>query len=395
MVSRAAPKLLVVTTSPVTPWGIMRGQLRYLQGHGYDVLLVSAPGEMLDATAEREGVRALSVPMEREISLRSDLRALRRLIGVIRSERPDISMVSTPKAGLLAGLAVWLTRVPTRVYVLRGLRLETTRGPQRALLWLLEWIALHVAQRVIVVSPSLLERARQLRLLGARRGVVLGAGASNGVDPARFAPTAERASASRVYRDEAGIPSDAFVFGYVGRPAVDKGIAELALAFASLANARPDVWLLMVGPQELSELPADVMPIFESTCRVTFTGWLDDPADCYHVMDALVLPTYREGFPNVPIEAAAAGRPVITTTATGAVDSIQPGVTGLLVPPRDANALLAAMRELAANPFRAKAMGEAGRGFVAEHFTNDRVWASLAEFLQHVEDPALQRKGGM
>lgn len=390
--SGAHLKLLVATTSAVTPWGIMRGQLRFLQAQGYDVLLVSAPGEMLEATGQREGVRVLPVEMQREISPRSDLTALRRLIGVFRAERPDVSMVSTPKAGLLAGLAAWLTRVPTRIYVLRGLRLETARGLQWPLLWLLEWIALHVAQQVIVVSPSLLERARQLRLLGDRRGLVLGAGASNGVDPARFAPTPERAAAARAFRGEAGIPLDAFVFGYVGRPSLDKGIAELATAFAALTAAHPNAWLLVVGPQDPTELPPTIAALLDSTPRVIFTGWLSDPAGAYHAMDALVLASYREGFPNVPLEAAAAAKPVITTMATGAVDSVLDGVTGQLVEVRSSAALREAMRIFAADRTRAARMGEAGQELVANRFTNEVVWGNLAEFLRHLRKPDSERK---
>lgn len=379
--SGAPPKLLVATTDPVTPWVLMRGQLGFLRSKGYDVVLVSAPGELLDATADREDVRVLPLAMEREISLRADAKALRRLIDVFRAERPDISMVSTPKAGLLGGIAAWLVRVPTRIYVLRGLRLETARGPQRVLLWLVEWISLHVAHQVLVVSPSLLDRTRRLRLLGPRGGVVLGAGASNGVDPERFRPTPDRLAAGLAFRVDSEIPDDAFVFGFVGRPSVDKGIAELATAFAELAAERPDVWLLMVGPRDLTELSPEVAAVMEATPRVVFTGWMNEPDECYRVMDALVLPTYREGFPNVPIEAAAAERPVITTTATGAVDSIRPDVTGLLVPVRDAEALLDAMRRLARDRSLAAEMGAAGRAFVDEHFTNERVWAQLAEFL--------------
>ncbi len=384
MVAANRPKMLVATTNPVTAWTIMRGQLRFLESEGYDVLFVSAPGDLLDATGEREGVRTVPVAMERPISIRADVRALKRLFHVFRAEHPEISMVSTPKAGLLGGIAAWATRVPTRIYVLRGLRLETAHGVQRVLLWLLEWLALHLAHSVIVVSPSLLARTRQLHLLNIRRGVVLGAGASNGVDSARFAPTPERRMAARAIRATFGIPSDAFVFGYVGRLAPDKGVRELASAFASLAAVREDVWLLMVGPQDSAGLSRGPAASIESIPRVVFTGWLPEPADVYGVLDALVLPTHREGFPNVSIEAAAARLPVITTSATGAIDSIRPGVTGMLVPPRDPSALLAAMSALAGDRERAVRMGVRGQEFVAAEFTNATVWNHLAKHLDTV-----------
>lgn len=374
-------KLLICTTDPVTPWAIMRGQLEYLASHGFDVVLVSAPGELLDATGVRESVRVRAVPMEREIHPRADARSLLGLVKAYRAERPDISLVSTPKAGLLAGLAACITRVPRRIYMLRGLRLETVSGPRRWLLWLLEWVSLHVAHDVIVVSPSLLARTRELHLLGRRRGTVLGRGGSNGVDLQRFEPTPQRQAAASTMRAELGIPEDAFVFGFVGRLTVDKGIPELVEAFGELSETVPEAWLLMVGENQLSGLPKRTRETLAVGSQIRFTGWLDDPALAYHAMECLVLPTHREGFPNVPLEAAAAAKPVITTTATGAVDSILPGQSGLLVEPRDVASLRTALRTLAKDPAGARSMGLSGKHLVADHFSNPIIWSQLDDYL--------------
>jgi len=380
-VTAHSAKLLVCTTNPVTPWAIMRGQLGYLASHGFDVVLVSAPGELLDATGAREGVRVRAVPMEREIHPRVDARSLVGLVKAYRAERPDISMVSTPKAGLIAGLAACITRVPRRIYMLRGLRLETVSGPKRWLLWLLEWISLHLAHNVIVVSPSLLARSRELHLLGRRRGTVLGRGASNGVDLKRFEPTPQRQVAARAMRADLGIPEDAFVFGFVGRLTVDKGIVELIDAFLELTHSVPKAWLLMVSDNSLSGLPTRTRETLAAGSQIRFTGWLDDPALAYHAIECLVLPTHREGFPNVPLEAAAAAKPVITTTATGAVDSIHPGQSGILVEPRNVSSLCAAMRTLAENPSHARSMGLSGKKLAADHFANPIIWNQLKNHL--------------
>jgi glycosyltransferase involved in cell wall biosynthesis len=299
-----------------------------------------------------------------------------------RSERPDVSFVSTPKAGLLAGLAALITRVPRRVYLLRGLRLETATGVRRRVLWLIEWISLHVAHEVIAVSPSLLALTHEMRLLARGRGRVLGRGASNGVDLSRFAPTPERVDAGRTLRRDLGIPSDAFVFGFVGRLVIDKGLRELAEAFLRMSETETAVWLLVVGPDDGAGLNSTIWQRLKACERVRLTGWLSEPAVALQAIDALVLPTYREGFPNVCIEAAAAGKPVITTTATGAVDAIEDGVTGCLVPPRDASSLHHAMKEIASDVQAAAAMGEQGRRFAAGNFSNEQVWSRIAEFLK-------------
>lgn len=374
-------RLLVATTIPATAWTIMRGQLQYLQRNGFDVVLVSSPGPLLDKTGRREGVEVRAVPMEREPSPKADLIAAWRLLRLVWVERVDISYVGTPKAGLLVGLAAAAARTRTRVYVLVGLRLETEFGWRRAVLWLAEWITIHAAHHVVVVSPSLRDRAQALRLLGKSRGVVLGRGASNGVDVEALAPTPENQARGAAMRTALGIPQSAFVFGFVGRLTVDKGIDELAEAFGRVQREQPGAWLLLAGAEELAGLPARVRTSLLQLLNVRFTGWLDDTTPVYHAMNCLVLPTYREGFPNVALEAAAAGRPVITTSATGAVDSIIDGETGVLVRPRSTDDLAATMTQMATHRGPARAMGEAGRRFVTQTYTNEIVWRALVDFL--------------
>lgn len=375
-------RLLVATTIAQTAQTIMRGQLEFLQAHGFDVVLVSSPGPELDETSRREGVAVRPVRLDRALSPWADLVAAWRVLNVIRANRIEVSYVGTPKAGLVAGIAAMLARTPHRVYLLRGLRMETERGWRKAILWCAEWVALHTAHQVIVVSPSLLTRARELRLLGKDQGVVLGRGASNGVDAAAFEASPANVARGALIREALGIPESAFVFGFVGRLTVDKGLDELAQALEQVQARRPDVWLLAVGMEELSGLPERIRDRLQSLSNVRFTGWLDDTVPAYHAMDCLVLPTYREGFPNVSLEAGAAGKPVITTCATGAVDSVVNGRTGLLVRPRHSGELAAAMSRVVDDPDAAKAMGAAGRRFVTENFANAVVWERLADFLR-------------
>jgi glycosyltransferase involved in cell wall biosynthesis len=375
-------KLVVAATVPLTTWTMMRGQLAFLRESGYTVVLAASPGPLLDATADRERITARAISMERDVHVRRDLTSAIALVGMYLNERPSISIVSTPKAGLLAGVAALLTRVPTRIYMLRGLRLETATGPRRMILWLMEWLAIRSAHHVIVVSPSLLRRARELRLLTQKDGVVLGRGASNGVELDRFAPSEDRRAEGLRRRQELGIPQTAFVFGFVGRLTSDKGISELATAFARIRELDATVWLLIVGEEEGAGLTPGIREQLSTDGRVRYTGWVDEPAFAYQMIDALVLPTYREGLPNACLEAAAAGRAVITTTATGAIDAIEENVTGLLVAPGDADALFLAMRDLSLDREKAIQMGAAGRTFVERYFGNDEVWGQLLAFLQ-------------
>src|SRR5581483_5756464 len=180
--------------------------------------------------------------------------------------------------------------------------------------------------RVVCVSPSLRARVIELRLADPARVTVIGLGSSNGVDATRFEPTPERERAARELRASLDIPADAPVVGFVGRLTRDKGVAELMSAWHDVAGACPTAWLLVIGDEEGADpIPDSAREALATAPHVAQVPWLTDTAAAYLAMDVLVLPTYREGFPNVVLEAAAAGRPAVTTTATGAIDAVVPG----------------------------------------------------------------------
>jgi len=234
---------------------------------------------------------------------------------------------STPKAGLLSGVAAWLARVPCRVYTLRGLRLETATGLKRALLWVTEWISCKCAHRVVCVSPSLRARAIGLKLVGDSKAIVLGEG-SGGVDIRRFSPAGRESAETQSLREKLGIAANALVIGFVGRLVRDKGIRELIEAFQGLNRKQPGLQLLLVGDFEQGDpVEPEIRRFIESSPAMIRPGFVSDTAPYYGLMDVLALPTYREGFPGVPLEAQASGVPVVTTTATGAVDSVVDGET--------------------------------------------------------------------
>jgi len=288
--------------------------------------------------------------------------------------------VSTPKAGLLGGLAAWLSRVPCRVYVLRGLRGETSRGARRFLLFFFERVACRMAHRVICVSESLREQAIRFGIVAPERAVVLGEGSSNGVDASRFAPTPERVRQAAALRISFGIPHDAPIVGFVGRFTRDKGIKDLLQSFSFLRESFPGLRLLLVGEFEKGDdVPADIRNQIFADPRIICTGFVRDPAPYYHVMDILALPSRREGFPNVVSEAHAAGKPVVGASATGIVDAVRDGIDGILVPVGDSRALAEAIAGLLRQPQLARKMGHAGRERAEREFRPQRIWAALLE----------------
>lgn len=362
------PLIVVGITHPQTCL-VLRGRLRALREAGFRVKLICSPGELLDQTAAEEGVEAVPVPMERGFALFSDLVSLARIWIVLKRLRPDVTEFSTPKAGLLGNVAALLCGVPRRVYLVRGLRLETETGWRRAILGGAERLAAACSHLVMCNSHSLGRQMVALGLAPTAKVQVLGYGSSNGVDVERFSPGAsDRKTAC-------SIPADAPVIGFVGRLTRDKGVPELVAAFDEILVRMPEARLLLVGWFDESEdaLSAELRERIDAHPRIVRSGFVHDTTAWYRAMDVLVLPTWREGFPNVALEAAASGIPVITTRATGACDAVLPEVTGILIQPGDPAAIAESVLKLLADPQRRWFMGVTARAWVLDCFTHDRV----------------------
>jgi len=381
---RARPHIVHLVTASMTT-RLMRTQLSFLKQSGFDVTLVSSPGPELAAVAEQEQVASASVSMEREISALADLKSFWLIWRLIRRLRPSLLNTGTAKAGLLGGIAAWLSGVPVRIYTLHGIRLETTAGLKRRLLTWAERISCRCAHYVLCVSHSVRDRALELRLAPADRLIVIGAGSFNGVETTRFAPTPERVAQAAAIRREFGIPSGAPVIGFVGRFTRDKGIGELVQAYDAIRARFPAARLMLLGRFESGDpVPEAARRFIETDPGVVQVGYVPDPAAYYQVMDMLALPTYREGYPTVVLEASAAGKPVVAARATGAVDAVQDGVSGLLVPVGDAKALAEAFTHILEHPELAAAMGGAGRARVERDYTTEQVCRGLADLYRRL-----------
>jgi glycosyltransferase involved in cell wall biosynthesis len=354
----------------------LTGRLRALRNAGFRVTLISSPGELLERTAAREGVEAIGLPMRREIAPLADLVSLLRLCWVMCRLQPDVAEFSTPKAGLLGSLASWLVGVPARVYMLRGLKLETSSGVKRTILLAAERASSRLAHVVLCNSESMRSEAVALGIAPAGKMRLLGNGSSNGVDVERFSP------GSSDIRNRLNIPKEAKVVGFVGRLTRDKGIPELVEAFDTILKQEPEAHLLLVGWFDAAEdaLGAWTRARIESHPRIHCTGFVADTAPYYRAMDLMVLPSWREGFPNAVLEAAATGLPVITTECTGSRDSVVPEVTGLLIPPGCPEAISDAVLKLLRDPLRRWCMGQAARAWVCAHFADEYVLRLATEF---------------
>ena len=363
-----SPHIVVGITNPQTCL-VLGGRLRTLREAGFRVTLVSNPGELLTRTAKQEGVESIAIPMRREMAPAADLLSLLRLCRLLWRLKPDMTEFSTPKAGLLGSVAALLCRVPSRVYLLRGLRMETSTGVKRRILLAAERLASACSHAVLCNSESLRNQALALRVAPESKLRLLGSGSSHGVDVKRFQP------GPGILRAGLGLPTNAPVVGFVGRLTRDKGLPELVEAFDAILAAKPDAHLLLVGWFDAAEdaLGGDLRSRIKNHPHIHLTGYVADTAPYYRAMDVMVLPTWREGFPNVVLEAAASGIPVVTTLCTGSRDAVVPEVTGLLIPPGYPDAIREAVLQLLRDPKRRCRMGKAARAWVLKNYVNGRV----------------------
>lgn len=352
----------------------MDGFPAFLVSRGWEVHVVSSPGPLLAALEVQEGVVAHPIEMARNPSLSSDLKSFIEWMQVVREVKPHLISAGTPKAGLLGILAARILRVPRRVYHLRGLRLETSKGVGRVLLLCAERFVVSGAHRVLSVSFSLRDRALELGVASAEKLTVLGHGSSNGVDLKAFEEKNFSKESLEGLRLATGLDPSVPVIGFVGRLTEDKGLKVLAEARALLHERGIDHQLLVVGGIDGRGGDTFVTTIMTTGRPAFVTGRVTHPAIYYQLMDVLCLPTLREGFPNVVLEAAAAGRPAVTTDATGAIDSVIDEETGFIAHMGSAVEIADQLEKLLYSKSLRELLGEKAKARATNLFSREYVW---------------------
>ena len=350
-----------------------------LSNDGWDVHLVSNPGPGLADAARQSYATCHPIPMTRDPSILRDLGSFFGWIYLLAKIKPDIISIGTPKASLLGLLAGWVMRVPRRVYVLRGLRLETTFGLQLWLLSALEKLTSACATQVIAVSPSLRALYLKKNLTRPEKIVVLGHGSLKGVDPERFRPATKAETIGlRELATKIGLREKIPVIGLVGRHGKDKGLEVFFAAIAILNSNKVRYQVLAIGDDESEGSLAQSS--LAAKAEVIAIPRVVDLERHLRLLDVLCLPTLREGLPNVALEAQASGVPVITTDATGAIDSVENEVTGLLVPAGKAKELAEALTNIILNLSYRSALGSSARPWVLSRFGSATAIANNVQF---------------
>lgn len=390
-------KLIRVTTSDISLDTLIKGQLRFMNQY-YEVLGLSNNTGRLMNVAEREGVRVIEVPMHREISLWADLKCTWKLCRVFRRERPFIIHANTPKGSLLAMMAGKLTRVPHRIYTVTGLRYQGAQGTLRRILMTMERLTCLCATKVIPEGNGVKKALEQDRITKKPLKVVLN-GNINGIDTGYFsAESVTRADSGQAteidvankrasIRASLGLSADDFAFVFIGRIVGDKGMNELAACMRRIQTPHPECKLILVGTfeTELDPLSDGNEQFFKTSSNVRFVGYQTDVRPYLLAADALVFPSYREGFPNVVMQAGAMGLPSIVTDINGCNEIIVDGTNGKIIPPKDEAALFSAMQFFLKEREVVSGMAAIARQMIQQRYEQEKVWEALRMEYQALE----------
>lgn len=353
--------------------------IKDLQEQGYEVACVSSPGPELQKL-RKLGVNAIEVPMERRMSPFKDLKSLFRLIRVFRREKPMMVHSMTPKAGLLCMMAAWITRVPVRVHTFTGLVWPTATGLSRKILMFTDWLTCACATHVNPEGVGVMNDLKQVTNKSMR---VLGYGNVRGVDMYKFSRRTEVLSQAVVLRKE-----DVFTFIFVGRLVGDKGINELVFAFDKLHKEYKNIRLILVGNKEseIDPLAAATEQTMQHNPAIEEVGPMfgDKLLAYYAASDCFVFPSYREGFPNVVLEAGAMGLPSIVTDINGSREIIKSGENGLIIPSKDKDALYHAMKEVILNRKQTEYWATNARPMIEFRFEQSYVQHCLYDFYEEI-----------
>lgn len=375
-------KILRITTVPISLKVLLQGQFRFMQQNGWEVLTISADGIEVQEIKEKEGVKHIIIPLTRQISPFTDLQALLKLIRIIITFKPDIVHSHTPKAGLIGMLAAWLCKVPYRLHTVAGLPLMEYTGWKRLLLNFTERLTYRLATKVYPNSFQLFEFIKMNLYSDTRKFQVIGKGSSNGIDVDYFYPADNLKNKASEIKASLKIPPDAFTFLFIGRLVIDKGIVELVHAFEEVIKCK-DAYLILVGPfeQDLNPLPQNVLDRMTSHPKIKLAGFQKDVRPYLMASNAFVFPSYREGFPNVVLQAACMEVPIIASNINGCNEIIEHEKSGLLVRPKDCDELKVAMLRLLQSSTEIESYKTVAANYVRTNFSRTHYWnLLLAEY---------------
>jgi glycosyltransferase involved in cell wall biosynthesis len=374
-------KIIRVTTISDSLMSLLKGQLRFINQY-YEVIGVSSEGETLKDVRENEGIRTEVVEMKRTIAPIDDLLAVYNLYKILKKERPHIVHTHTPKAGVIGMLASKLAGVKHRFHTVAGMPLLVATGPKRMLLNFVEKLTYKCATKVFPNSYGLKDIILKEGFTSDKKLSVIGKGSSNGIDVDHFDSALLKVSDLEALKQELHIDKE-FIFVYVGRLVSDKGLNELVKAFDTISKNQ-DVKLILVGwrESELDPLLLETENTLKQNEHIIEVGYQPDVRPYFAIADVLTFPSYREGFPNVVLQAGAMRMPSIVTNINGCNEIIIEGENGLIIPVKDVEALITSMEFFIKNPEAHQMMRTKSRQIIVDNYKHTYIWSELLKEYQ-------------
>ncbi|MCD8417460.1 glycosyltransferase family 4 protein [Tenacibaculum finnmarkense] len=368
-------KIVRITTVPQSLKTLLKGQHKFMSQNGFEVVGVSSEGKYLQDVADDEGIRVKVIEMTRKITPLKDLKSLWELYRLLKKERPFIVHTHTPKAGIIGMLASYLANVPNRLHTVAGLPLLEAKGVKRTILNFVEKLTYKCATRVYPNSNGLKDIILENKFIASEKLNVIANGSSNGIDTAHFNSELFSKEKQQRLKTTLKIKEDDFVFIFVGRIVGDKGINELIKAFDKLSKTKYKIKLLLVGSfeDELDPLQEVTKNIINTNKQIISVGYQNDVRPYFSIADVLTFPSYREGFPNVVMQAGAMGLPSIVSNINGCNEIIEENINGFIVPVKNSDALYEAMLKMMLN----SDMKLKAREMIATRFEQKVVWDAL------------------
>jgi glycosyltransferase involved in cell wall biosynthesis len=369
-------KILRIATASFSLKGLLKGQMKFMHQNGFDVIMGGAAGSEIELLIKNEKCPHVVFPFTRKITPLKDLKALFLLYRFLRKEKPQIVHSHTPKAGTVGMLAAKLAGVPVRLHTIAGLPLMESRGIKRFLLNTVEKITYSCATKIYPNSFGLQQIILENRFCSPDKLKVMGNGSSNGINTRFFHPEAISEAGKKRLRQKHAIQPEDFVFVFVGRLVKDKGINELVNAFKQIQNKSSKIKLLLVGPfeQELDPLHESTLHEIQNNPGIIGTGYQEDVRPYFALSRCLVFPSYREGFPNVPMQAGAMGLPSIVTDINGCNEIITHEFNGLIIPPKDTLAIESAMLRIMEDKVLYQKLKSNARESIVSRFDQLTLW---------------------
>ncbi|WP_438423357.1 glycosyltransferase family 4 protein [Aquimarina macrocephali] len=374
-------KIIRVTTVPISLGKLLQGQLKFMSQY-YDMIGISGKGEgQLDVVSKNEEVRVIPVEMTRKITPIKDLKAVYRLYKVFKKEKPQIVHSHTPKAGTLSMLAAKLAGVPHRLHTIAGLPLLEATGAKRILLDTVEKATYACATKIYPNSSGLNDIIITNKYTSPKKLKVIANGSSNGIDTSFFDPGLYSEEENLKLSENLGIkPADTVII-YVGRLVKDKGIHELIDAFKKLNAESATAKLVLVGTYEkdLDPLLPETEEEINTNPNIIMVGWQNDVRPYFAISDVLAFPSYREGFPNVVMQAASMGLASVVTDINGCNEIVTDGVNGKIIPVKDAELLFQNLKMLVEDKTQRDTLAANARESITSRYERKVVWEALLE----------------